>query len=103
MAVADEVVDEEADEETDARSTNVITAKLTIIPPKHVERESTLKMTQTPAIQTPPGIKHELATTVVSQNTSSHNAYTSNVPKINATKSTMAPYPLRLLLQEIAT
>jgi hypothetical protein len=93
MAVADEVADAEVDEETDARSTNAHTAKWTIIPPKHAERERTLKTTQTPvvhtpAVQTPPGTTNVLATTAVSQDTSSPTASTSNVPGINATKST---------------
>jgi len=108
VAVADEVADAEVDEETDARSTNAHTAKWTIIPPKHAERESTLKTTQTPAVQTPavqtpPGTTNVLVTTVVSQNTSSPTASTSNVPGINATKSTKAQHLHRLLQQEIAT
>jgi len=90
VAMADEVVDAEVDEETDARSTNGHTAKWTIIPPKHAERESTLKTTQTPAVQTPPGTTNVLATTTVSQDTSSPTASTSNVPGINPTKSTRA-------------
>jgi hypothetical protein len=79
-----------ADEETNARSTNAHTAKWTIIPPKHAERESTLKMTQTPAVHTVPGMTNVLATTEVSQDTSSLTASTSNVPGINTTKSTRA-------------
>jgi hypothetical protein len=90
VAVADEVADAEVDEEMDDRSTNAHTAKWTIIPPKHAERESTLKTIQTPASQTPPGTTNVLATTVVSQDTSSPTASTSNVPRINATKSTRA-------------
>jgi len=102
-AVVDEVAGKEVDEETDARSTNAHTAKWTIIPPKHAERESTLKMTPTQAIQTPPGMTNKLATTAVSQDTSSPTASTSNVRGINATKSTKAQHPHRLLQQEIAT
>jgi hypothetical protein len=95
VAVADEVADTDAVEETDARSTNAHTAKWTIIPPKHAESESTLKTTQTPvvqtpAVQTPPGTMNVLATTGVSQDTASPTASTSNVPRINATKSTRA-------------
>jgi hypothetical protein len=37
---ADEVSEEELDEDTDAGSTTAHTAKWTIIPPKHAERES---------------------------------------------------------------
>ena len=102
-AVADEVAGEEVDEETDARSTNPHTAKWTIIPPKHVERESTLTTTQTRAILTPPGTTNELVTTAVSQDTSSPTASTSNVRGINATQSTKAQHPHRLLQQEIVT
>jgi hypothetical protein len=88
--MVDEVADAEVDEEMDTRSTNAYTAKWTIIPPKHAERESTLKTTQplvvqTPAVQTCPGTTNVLATTAVSQNTSSRTAYTSHVPGINAT------------------
>ena len=102
-AVANEVADQEEDDETDARSTHAHTSKWTIIPPKHAERESTLKTTQTPAIHTPPGPMKELATTVVSQDTSSLTASTSYVPGINATKSTKVQHLHRLLRQEIAT
>jgi hypothetical protein len=90
VAVADEVAGAELDEETDTRGTKANTAKWTIIPPKHAERESTLKTTQTPVVQTPPGTTNVLATTAVSQDTSSPTASTSNVPGINATKSTRA-------------
>jgi hypothetical protein len=123
MVVADKVADAEVDEETDARSTNAHTAKWTIIPPKHAERESTLKTTHTPAVQTlavqtpavqtpavqtpadqtPPRTTNVLATTAVSQDTSSPTASTSNVPGINATKSTRAQHPPRLLRKDIAT
>jgi hypothetical protein len=48
----------------DARSTNVQTAKWTIIPPKHAGRECTLNTTQTMAIQTE--TKNEHAATSVS-------------------------------------
>ena len=101
--MADELADEVVDEEMDARSTNAHTAKWTIFPLKHAERETTLKTTQTPAIQTPPGTTNELATTAVSHDTSSPTASTSNVPGINATKSTKAQHPHRLRQQEIAT
>ena len=60
LTVADEVADAEVDPETDARSTNAHTAQWTIIPPKHAEKESTLK-----AIQIPPGTMSRHATTVV--------------------------------------
>jgi hypothetical protein len=43
VGVADDMVDEEAEEETNDRSSNAHTARWTIIPPKHVEWESTLK------------------------------------------------------------
>jgi len=43
VAVADVVADAEVDEETDTRSTNAHTAQWTMIPPKHTERERTLK------------------------------------------------------------
>jgi hypothetical protein len=104
----DEVADVVVHEETDARSTNAHTAKLTIIPLKHVERESTLRTTQTPAVhtlavQTPPGTTNVLAPNAVSQVTLSQTASTSNVPGINAIKSTKAQQPRRLLEQEIAT
>jgi hypothetical protein len=98
VAVADEVADAEVDEETDARSTNAHTAKWTIIPPKHAEKESTLK-----AIQIPPGTTSGHATTAVSQDTSKPTASTSNVPGINATRSTKAQHLPRSLQQEIAT
>jgi len=88
VAEADKVADAEVDKETDARSTNAHTAKWTIIPPKHVERENALKTTT--AIQTPPGTINERATTAVSQDTSNPTASTSNVPGINPTQSTRA-------------
>jgi len=103
VAVADKVADEEEDEEMDARSTKAHTAKWTIIRPKHAERESTLKTTQTLATQTPPGTTNELATTAVSQDTSSPTASTLNVPGINAIQRTKARHPHRLLQQEIVT
>jgi len=148
VAMADKVADAEVDEEMDGRSTNAHTAKWTIIPPKHEERESTLKTTQTPAVQrlavqtpavqtpavqtpavqtpavqtpaaqtpavqtpavqtlavqTPPGTTNVLATTAVSQDPSSPAASTSNVPGINATKSTKAQNPHCLQQQDIAT
>jgi len=90
VTVADEVADAEVDEEMDARSTNAHTAKWTMIPPKQAERESTLKTSQTPVIQTPPGMTNERPTTAVPPDTSNVTASTSNVPGINATKSTMA-------------
>jgi len=46
-AVVDQVADEEVDEQTHARSTNAHTAKWTINPPKHAERESMLKSIET--------------------------------------------------------
>jgi len=98
VAVADELVDAEADEEMDTRSTNTHTAKWTIIPPKHAEKESTLK-----AIQIPPGTKSGDATTAVSQDTSKPTVSTSNVPGINRTRSTKAQHLPRSLQQEIAT
>jgi hypothetical protein len=88
--VADVVADAEVDEETDARSTNAHTAKWTIIPPKHAEKENTLK-----AIQIPPGTTSGYATTAVSQDISKPTASTSTIPGINATRSTKA--------QQIAT
>ena len=108
VAVANEVADEEEDEVTDASSINPHTAKWSIIPLKHAERESTMKTTQTPAVQTPAvqtplGTRNVVATTAVSQDTSSPTASTSNVPGINATKSTKAQHPHRLLQQEIVT
>jgi hypothetical protein len=90
--VADEVADAEVEEETDARSTNAHTGKWTIIPPKHAEKESTLK-----GIQIPPGTTSGHATTAVSQDTSKPTASTSNVPRINATRSTKAQHLLRSL------
>jgi len=105
VAMADEVADEEADEENDeekdARSTNAHTAKWTIIPPKHAKRENTLKTTI--VIQIPPGMTSEHAITSVSQDTSRPTAFTSNVPRINATKSPKAQHPHCLLQQEITT
>ena len=92
MAVAVAMADEEADEEMDARSTNTHIAKWTIIPPKHADRENALKKPQTTAIRTPPGMTNELATTAVSQDTSSPTASTSNVPGINATQSIRAQH-----------
>jgi len=103
VAVADEVADEEVDEAMDARSTNANSAKRTIIPPNHAERESTLKTTQTPELRTRSGMTNKLATTAVSQDTSSPTASTSNVPGNNATKSTKLQQPHRLLQQEIVT
>jgi len=88
VAVADDVTEEVADEETDARSTNAYTAKWTIIPPKHAERENALETTT--AIETPPESMSEHAIAVVSKDTSRLTASTSNVPRINATGSTKA-------------
>jgi hypothetical protein len=102
VALEDEVVDglpdSVVDDETDARSTNAHTAKWTIIPPKHVEKESTLKV-----IQIPPGTTSEHATTVVSRDTSKPTASTSNVTGINAIRSTHAQHLPRSLQQEITT
>jgi hypothetical protein len=90
VTVADMVADAEVDQETDARSISAHTSKGTIIPPKHAERDKAL--TTTPAIRTSPGTKNELATTEVTQDTSNLTASSSNVPGINATKSTRAPH-----------
>jgi len=98
VPVADEVAEAEVDEATEARSTNAHTAKWTIIPPKHAENESTRN-----AIQIPPGMMSGHATTAVSQDTSMPTASTSNVPGINATRSTNAQHLPRSLQQEIAT
>jgi len=98
VAVADEVADSEVDKETDARSTNAHTAKWTIIPPKHAEKENTVK-----AIQILAGTTSGHATTAVSQDTSKPTASTSNVPGINARRSTKAQHLPRSLQQEIAT
>jgi len=95
---AENVADAEVDEETDARSTNAHTAKWAIIPPKHVEKESMLI-----AIQIPPGTTSRHATTAVSHDTSKATASTSNVPGINATRSTKAQHLPRLLQQGITT
>ena len=92
IAMVDEVADAEVDEETDASSTHAHTAKWTIIQLKHAERESTLKMSQTLAIQTPPGMTNGLATTAVSPDTSIPTASTSKVPAINVRKSSRAPH-----------
>jgi hypothetical protein len=54
MAIAYEVVDELVDKEMDTRCTNSHTATWTIMPLKHADRESKLKTTHIPAIQTPP-------------------------------------------------
>jgi hypothetical protein len=70
LAIAHEVADEEVDDETEARGTNTHAEKWTIIPPKHAKRESTVKTTQTPAIQSPPETSNELATTPITQDTS---------------------------------
>jgi hypothetical protein len=86
--MADEVADAEVDEEMDTRSTNAHTAKWAIIPLKHAERENALKTTM--LIHTPPGMTNKLATTAVPQDTSNPTASTSNVPGINAPKSTRA-------------
>jgi hypothetical protein len=98
VAVADKVADAEVAVETDARSTNAHTAQWTIIPPKHAEKEHTLK-----AIQIPPGKTSGHATTVVSQDTSKPTESTSKVPGINATRSTMAQVLPRSLQQEITS
>jgi hypothetical protein len=84
VAVADEVADSEVDEAMDARRTNADTAKLTIIPPTHGERENSLTMTK--VIQTPPGMTSEHAITALSQDTSRLNASTLNVPGNRPTK-----------------
>jgi hypothetical protein len=98
MAMQDGVADAEVDEETDARSTNAHTTKWTIIPHKHAENENTRK-----AIQIPPGTMSEHTTTAVSQDTSKPTESTSNVPGINATRSTKAQYLPCSLQQEIMT
>jgi len=97
VVVADVVADEEVDEETDARGTNAHTTRWTIIPPNHVERESTRKTTQSLEIQTPPGTMNELTIPAVSQDISSPTASTSNIPGINATRLTEAEHSHRLL------
>jgi len=76
LAMAEKMVDNEVDEETDARSIMSQSATWTIIPLKHAERVTALKMSQTLAIQAPPGMKNELATTAVSQDTSNLTAST---------------------------
>jgi hypothetical protein len=101
MAVPDEVADMEVDEEMHTRSTYAHTAKWTIIPLKHAERQKALNMTM--AIQTPRGMTSDHAITAVSQDTSRATASTSNVPGIKRTKSTKAQHPHRLLQLEIAT
>jgi len=101
LAVAAAVADKMADVATDARSTNAHTAKWTIIPPKHAKRDDALKTST--AIQAPPGMTSEHAITAVSQGTSSLTASTSNMPGINATNSTKAQHPHRILQQEMAT
>jgi hypothetical protein len=85
VGVVDEVTDAEVDEETDARNPDAHTANWTIIPPKHAEKDSTLK-----AIQIPSGTTSGHATTAVSQDTSNPTASTSNVPGMNVTRSTTA-------------
>jgi hypothetical protein len=97
VAVEQALADEKVDEETVARSTNAHTAKRKIIPPKHAEYERTQKTTHTPGIQPPSGMTNKLGTTAVSHDTSSPTASTSNVPGINATKSTKAHHLHRLL------
>jgi hypothetical protein len=97
------VVDEKVNDKPDASSTNVPTAKWTIILPNYVERESTLKMIHIPAIQTPPGTTNEHATTAVFKDTSGPTVFTSNVPEINATKSTQPQHADHLLQQDITT
>jgi hypothetical protein len=98
VAMADEVADLEVDEEMDARNSNSHAAKWTIIPPMSAEREITMNM-----IQTPPGTPNEVATSAVSQDTSSLTASTSRVPQINAAMSTKAQHRHRLLQKEIVT
>jgi len=66
-------------------------------------QQSTLKRTQILAKQTPPGTTNGLATTEVSQDSSSWTASTSNVAGINVAKSTKEQHPDRLLQQGIAT
>ena len=83
--VADNVADAEVDEDTDARRTNAHTAKWTIVPLKHAEKECMLDATQIP-----PGTTSGHATTAVSQDTSKRTASASHMPGINATRSTKA-------------
>jgi hypothetical protein len=103
LPMVDEVADKEMDKATDARTTNAHTCKWTIIPLKHMEKGSTLTMTQSLVKQTPPGMTNVLLTTEVSQDTSSPTAFTSNVPGIKTTHSTKEHYPHCLLQQEMVT
>jgi hypothetical protein len=103
VAVADKVTDKKEDENMDSRSTNANTANWTMIPPKHEGREATINTTNRPEIQTPSGMMTKLATTTVSQDSSSPNASTSTMHEINTTKSTKAQHPHCLVQQEIAT
>jgi hypothetical protein len=88
--------EEETDEELDARSINAHTAKWTIIPPKHAERDTALN-----GISPSPGMMSGHVTTDVSQDTSRPTVSTSIVPGINATSSKKAQHSHRLLQQEI--
>jgi hypothetical protein len=83
--VAVALADTEVDNETDPRSTNVHTAKSTIISPKHGETACSSL-----AIQIPSATMRAHGSTAVSQDTSNPTASTSNVPGINATKSKRA-------------
>lgn len=82
VAMADKVVDKEADEELDTRCANANMAKWTIIPPKLAERGCSRKITQTMAIQTPPGMMSKHASTAVTLDTSWPTASTLNMPGI---------------------
>jgi hypothetical protein len=71
VAMAHSVADEEVVKEIESSSTNAHTAKWTITPPMHLERERTLKV-----IQIPPAMTSRHATTAVSQDTSRLTAST---------------------------
>jgi hypothetical protein len=86
VAVADHVIAKESDKETNARSTNALTAKCTIIPPMHAEREKGMKMTQTTVTQTPPGTMSEYFTIAVSMDSLRKIASSSNMTGNNKTK-----------------
>jgi hypothetical protein len=96
--VADEVAEAEVDEDPDARSTNAHSAKMDNHISEASEKESRLQ-----AILIPQGTTCGHATTADSQDTLKLTASTSNVPGINATRSTKAPHLPGLVQQEITT
>jgi hypothetical protein len=96
--VVDQVVDQLVDKETDPRSPYTHSAKWTIIPPKHADKDSSLKV-----VPLPPGTTRGYATTAVSQHTSKPTACTSNVPGINTTLSKTAQNLPCMLQQEFTT